>query len=207
MPEFALVAPVLFLIIFGIFDLGRGIVAYVSIQQAANEGARVAAEGAPTVGGVPPYTPPCTLLSSANCSVTPNAGAIDATIADTGAVKLAPASCPNGPVPFVASVTASPVDPLGGKVLDIPANSGWVYVTDPENPTSNVRSATTPANNAAGGDSTNTALNGKCYGTNPASTSELQVTVIYHFRLIVPGFLHLPSDLTLWSYSLYETEY
>ena len=46
MPEFALVAPVLFLIIFGVFDFGRGIVAYIAAQNAANEGGRIAAEAA-----------------------------------------------------------------------------------------------------------------------------------------------------------------
>ena len=40
--EFALVAPVLLLLVFGIIDLGRVIYVSVTIDQAANEGARVA---------------------------------------------------------------------------------------------------------------------------------------------------------------------
>ena len=40
--EFALVAPVLLLILFGIVDLGRAVFLYNTIQHAAREGARVA---------------------------------------------------------------------------------------------------------------------------------------------------------------------
>jgi TadE-like protein len=42
MVEFAMIAPVLLLIVFGIVDLGRVLYFYVTIQQAASEGARVA---------------------------------------------------------------------------------------------------------------------------------------------------------------------
>ncbi len=38
--EFALLAPLLFLILLGIFDFGRAVVAYISIAEAAHEGAR-----------------------------------------------------------------------------------------------------------------------------------------------------------------------
>ena len=40
--EFALIAPVLLLLTFGIIDFGRGLYFYITLQQAANEGARVA---------------------------------------------------------------------------------------------------------------------------------------------------------------------
>jgi len=42
MTEFALIAPLLLLFIFGIVDFGRGIYYYVTLQQAVQEGARVA---------------------------------------------------------------------------------------------------------------------------------------------------------------------
>ncbi len=38
--EFALLAPFLFLILLGIFDFGRAVVAYISIAEGAHEGAR-----------------------------------------------------------------------------------------------------------------------------------------------------------------------
>jgi Flp pilus assembly protein TadG len=43
LPEFALILPVLLLLLFGIVDLGRGVFAYNTIQNAANLGVRVAA--------------------------------------------------------------------------------------------------------------------------------------------------------------------
>ena len=41
--EFALVLPIFLLIVFGVFDLGRGVFAYNTVANAAREGARVAA--------------------------------------------------------------------------------------------------------------------------------------------------------------------
>ena len=42
MAEFALVAPVLLLLLFGLIDFGRAIYYYVTVEQAASEGGRVA---------------------------------------------------------------------------------------------------------------------------------------------------------------------
>ncbi len=39
--EFSLIAPLLLLFIFGVVDFGRGLYYYITLQQAANEGARV----------------------------------------------------------------------------------------------------------------------------------------------------------------------
>jgi Flp pilus assembly protein TadG len=47
--EFALLLPVLLLIIFGIIDFGRALNAQVTLTQAAREGARLAALGQPDV--------------------------------------------------------------------------------------------------------------------------------------------------------------
>ena len=43
--EFALIAPIILLLTFGIIDFGRGLYFYITLQQAANEGARVAVRG------------------------------------------------------------------------------------------------------------------------------------------------------------------
>src|SRR5260370_17023132 len=40
--EFAIIAPIILLLTFGIIDFGRGLYFYITLQQAANEGARVA---------------------------------------------------------------------------------------------------------------------------------------------------------------------
>ena len=75
--EFALVAPILLLMIFGIVDLGRAIFYYITIQHAAREGARVAA------------------LASA--SLPTDANVLDQAGGQLQGVSLA-APCPNGPL-------------------------------------------------------------------------------------------------------------
>ena len=79
--EFVLLAPVMFLVVFGVVDLGRVVYYYVTITQAVNEGARVAIIGEP-----PDY------LQSTNAQVLAavNKHAIDASLGDP---------CPNGPIP------------------------------------------------------------------------------------------------------------
>ena len=47
--EFALLLPVLLLLVFGIIDFGRALNAQVTLTQAAREGARMAALGEPNV--------------------------------------------------------------------------------------------------------------------------------------------------------------
>jgi Flp pilus assembly protein TadG len=47
--EFALLLPVLLLLIFGIIDFGRALNAQITLTQAAREGARLAATGQPDV--------------------------------------------------------------------------------------------------------------------------------------------------------------
>lgn len=81
MTEFALLAPFLFLFLFGIVDFGRAVYYYVTVTQAANEGARVAIIGEP-----PDY------LQSTNAQVLASVEkhAIIANLGDP---------CPNGPIP------------------------------------------------------------------------------------------------------------
>lgn len=53
MVEFALIAPVLILLVFALFDFGRAIYAYNTVSNAAREGARVAiVDQGPASGGV-----------------------------------------------------------------------------------------------------------------------------------------------------------
>jgi Flp pilus assembly protein TadG len=47
--EFAIVFPILMLIVFGIIDFGRALNAQITLTQAAREGARLAALGEPNV--------------------------------------------------------------------------------------------------------------------------------------------------------------
>ncbi len=54
--EFALLLPVLLLILFGLIDFGRALNAQITLTQAAREGARLAAEGQPWATVVVPRT-------------------------------------------------------------------------------------------------------------------------------------------------------
>lgn len=189
MPEFALVAPVLLLIIFGIFDFGRGIFDYVTIQNAANEGARVAIQGEQVVGPNEPYKPPTT------------SQVINATIASAGGVKLVAGTCPDGPPPQTPVASAT-----------IPSNTGYVFVTNTQPIAPNGWTAVDPGStipDAPGGEPENTKPPKGCWDVNPASGNvPLQVSVIYHFSPITPliGKI-IGSDITLVAYSVYETEY
>lgn len=116
MPEFALVAPILFLIIFGIFDFGHGIYEYITIQTAANEAARVAVQGVSGIGGGSAYAPVNT------------AAVIGAATQNVAGLQLVPAPvCVNGPIPQLSDLEDST-----NKATYISPNSGWVFVSDAE---------------------------------------------------------------------------
>lgn len=79
--EFALVAPVLLLLVFGIIDLGRAVYAYATITGAANEAIRYASAGQP-----PAF------------AVTDDAGVLAVAKGAAPAIILQFGPCPNGPV-------------------------------------------------------------------------------------------------------------
>lgn len=224
MVEFALIAPILFVIIFGIIDFGRGLYYYIAIQNAANEGGRVAVQGFPFGGLVQPYLPPdseqvikavvtdttaVTLCKwsdettfNARCSVT------NGSTSSGGAVL-----CRNGPVAQNNGGTA-----IDTAAIAVPANQGYVFVTDSE-PTGatlpNGSNKAPPAPNAPGGESSSFTPPNNCYTIrNGGSNSPLQVTVIYHFvpltERFLEGTLHLTGgalNLNFVAYSVYATDY
>ncbi|HEX6488188.1 MAG TPA: TadE family protein [Candidatus Dormibacteraeota bacterium] len=86
--EMALVAPIIVFLIFGVVDFGRAIYYYVTISQAANEGARVAIIGEP-----PDY------LQSTNSQVL-------AAVTNHAIEAQLGVTCTNGPIP------SNPVPPV-----------------------------------------------------------------------------------------------
>ena len=86
MTEFALVLPILLLIVFGILDLGRVIFYYVSVSEAIGEAGRAA--------------------SLATNGMPTNATVLAAAQSQAGYLSLAP--CPNGPVPAGSSSLPPP---------------------------------------------------------------------------------------------------
>lgn len=77
MVEFALVAPLLLLLLFGIVDFGRIIYVYVTLNQAVNEGVRTAIRDSPL------------LPTNADVETAVKTHAVDVSLANP---------CPNGPI-------------------------------------------------------------------------------------------------------------
>src|SRR5207249_10972331 len=85
--EFAIIAPVILLLTFGIIDFGRALYLYITLQQAANEGARVAVRASYFIDP-----------NGASHNWPKNADVQAATQGHAVAVLLAD-PCPNGPIP------------------------------------------------------------------------------------------------------------
>ena len=166
--EFALVSPVLLLLMFGVVDIGRAVFYYDTLNHAAREGARTAVR--------------------ASNQLPTDADVLNTVIAQmVGAPVSAP--CPQGPV-----TTATP-----------PANSGWVYITEP-NPPATVE--TTPPPNAPGGENAAVAA-GSCSAVAPASgNQQLQVTIRFNLVLITPVVAQATANhVVITAAAVYRTEY
>ena len=102
--EFSLVAPVLLLVLFGVLDFGRAMYYYVTLQQAANEGVRVAIRASNYTDG------------GGTLHALPTNADVEAAVQQRAPNTYLANPCVNGPV------DTSQVPP---------ANQGWIYVTDP----------------------------------------------------------------------------
>ena len=169
MVEFAIVAPLLLLLIFGIVDFGRVIYVYITLNQAVNEAVRVAIRDSPL------------LPTNADVETAARIHAVDVSLANP---------CPNGPV-----TAAAP-----------PANQGWIYITEP-NPPSTVESLSPTLDNAPGGQMWGFD-NGTCSATNPANNhAPLQVTIRYNFVPITPFIKQFANNVIIEAAAIYRTEY
>jgi hypothetical protein len=169
MVEFAIVAPLLLLLIFGIVDFGRVIYVYITLNQAVNEAVRVAVRDSPL------------LPTNADVETAAKIHAVDVSLANP---------CPNGPV-----TGATP-----------PANQGWIYITEP-NPPSTVETLSPTLDNAPGGQMWGFD-NGTCSATNPANNhAPLQVTIRYNFVPITPFIKQFASNIIIEAAAIYRTEY
>jgi len=166
--EFALISPVLLLLIFGIIDIGRAVFYYDTLTHAAREGARAA------VSASSPLPTNATVLAAVTQQL-------------VGAPVSEP--CPQGPI-----TTATP-----------PANTAWLYVTEPTPPATVENN---PPDNAPGGEFPAGAV-GACSAVNPASgNSSLQVTLRFTLVLITPIISQLTTDhIILTAAAVFKTEY
>lgn len=171
MVEFAIVAPVLLLLLFGIVDFGRVIYTYATINQAVNEGARMAIRSS------------AQLPSNADVENAAKRHAVDVSLANP---------CPNGPI----QTNTTP-----------PANSGWIYITEPDAPSS-VESLGPTLENAPGGQAWAQA-SGNCSATNPAHDhAPLQVTIRYNFVPFTPLIQQVTANhIVISASATYKTEY
>jgi hypothetical protein len=223
MAEFALVAPLLLVIIFGIIDFGRAIFYYSQIQNAVNEGARVAAQGypiaasdtantCPASGTISPYVPPCSLdVVAAMQSRAANTKLTTQTVSGSGGGGFSD-SCVHGPLPYLPSGGQN-----GSNAATPPFDSGWIYITEAPAPTGAQEAS--PPDNAPEGDASAAVSSGDttCNPTVPAfGVQPLQVTIIYNFRPLVIGPLlgvltrtgnNFPTGIILQAHAVYDTEY
>ena len=166
--EFALISPLLLLLIFGIIDIGRAIFYYDTLNHAAREGARAAVASA--------------------APLPTDASVLAVVIAQVIGVNVTQ-PCPQGPIS-----SGTP-----------PANSAWLYITEPNPPAA---AESTPPMNAPGGEYP-AAATGGCSAVNPASGNvPIQVTLRMNLVLITPIISQITADhVVLTATAVYRTEY
>lgn len=120
MVEFALIAPVLIILLFGIVDFGRVIYVYATLNQAVSEGARTAIRASPL------------LPSNADVQAAVRNHAVDVSLANP---------CPNGPITatnppanqgwiyITEPNPPSAPEPLAPSLQDAPGGQMWANAT------------------------------------------------------------------------------
>ena len=192
--EFAIIAPIILLLTFGIIDFGRALYLYITLQQAANEGARVAVRASDFIdaNGVG-----CTPPSYVHCWPT-DTDVANAVAGHAVIMNLAnnPA-CPNGPLPNNGV-------PQGSAVLPAP-NTGWIFITDPSQAGNGIPNGPRgglgsypPPNLGAG-----------CNNVTPATGNEpIKVTLWYTFQPITPIIQQVVgNNIVITAYAVYRAEY
>jgi TadE-like protein len=181
--EFAFVAPVILLLTFGIIDFGRGLYFYITLQQAANEGARVAVRASYFID---PNGSTHQWPTDADVANAVQAHAVTENLANP---------CPNGPIPNGGNPVGSPSLP--------PPNTGWIFITDPS-----VDGNGTP-NGPRGGLGTLPAPGPGCNAITPAVGNEaIKVTLWFNFQPLTPLIQQAVGNrVIITAYAVYRAEY
>jgi TadE-like protein len=184
MTEFALIAPVLLLLIFAVVDFGRGLYIYTTLQAAANEGARTAVRASY-------YIDP----SGTRHQWPTDADVANSVQAHAAAMNLPVNACPNGLLPNGGN-------PQGSALLPAP-NQGWIFITDPSPDGSGV------PNGPRGGLGTLPAPVGGCRAITPAVGNEpIKVTLWYNFQPITPIIQQVVGNrIIISAFAVYRAEY
>jgi Flp pilus assembly protein TadG len=143
--EFALVSPVLLLLLFGIVDIGRAVFYFDTVNHAAREGARAAvraSNGLPTNGEVlatvtsqiigAPVSAPCP-QGPVTAAIPPNNTAwlyITQPNPPASLESTPPANAPGGEYPAAASASCSAVNPASGnQPLQVTVRFNLILIT------------------------------------------------------------------------------
>ncbi|HKW69840.1 MAG TPA: TadE family protein [Candidatus Dormibacteraeota bacterium] len=183
--EFAIIAPIILLLTFGIIDFGRALYLYITLQQAANEGARVAVRASYFVDA---NSQPHTWPNDSDVAIAVQGHAVIMNLANYPA-------CPNGPLPNGGVAQGSPQKPT--------ANTGWIFITDP------TTAGNGYPNGPRGGLGTYPAPSPGCNPIQPAVGNEpIKVTIWYTFQPITPIISQvLGNNIVITAYAVYRAEY
>ena len=199
--EFALIAPVILLLTFGIIDFGRGLYFYITLQQAANEGARVAVHASDYVD---PNGVGCTAPAYVHCW--PTDSDVAAAIQAHAVTEVLANPCPNGPIPNGGNPQGSPQLP--------PSNTGWIFITDPSpggngNGLNIVGQNPVVANGPKGGLGTIPPGGPGCLGIKSATGNEaIKVTLWFNFQPLTPLIQQVVGNrIVITAYAVYRAEY
>jgi TadE-like protein len=187
--EFAIIAPIILLLTFGIIDFGRALYIYVTLQQAANEGARVAVRASYYVdaNGVPHNWPDNAL--------------VDAAVSGHAIAVILANPCPNGPIPNGGNPIGSAQKP--------PVDTGWIFITDPS-AAGNQGTLGPPAiPNAPRGQLPYNPAPAGCLNAVAADGNQpLKVTIWYTFQPITPLIQQVVgNNFVITAYAVYRAEY
>jgi TadE-like protein len=192
--EFAIIAPVILLLTFGIIDFGRALYLYITLQQAANEGARVAVRASyyVDVNGVGCAQP---LFLHCYPSDTDVANAVQGHAVTMNLANYP--ACPNGPLPNGGIPSGSP---------QLPApNTGWIFITDPST------AGNGHPNGPAGGLGTYPDPSGNplCDSVQLAGANDpIKVTIWYSFQPVTPLIQQaIGNRVVITAYAVYRAEY
>ena len=187
--EFAIIAPVILLLTFGIIDFGRALYIYITLQQAANEGARVAVRASY-------YIDP-----AGNPHNWPDNALVDAAVAGHAIAVILANPCPNGPIPNGGN-------PIGSSQVP-PANTGWIFITDPS-AAGNLGTVGPPAvPNAPRGQLPYNPAPAGCLNAVAADGNQpLKVTIWYTFQPVTPVIQQVVGNsIVISAYAVYRAEY
>lgn len=178
MVEFAIIAPLLLVLLFGIIDFGRVIYTYITINQAVNEGVRTAIRDS------------AQLPSDGDVETAAKRHAVDVSLANP---------CPNGPI-----TSAVPPANQGWLYITEPFVAGTTDTIEQLSPT--LQNA--PGGGTGGNPLWKNATSSCSAINPAHGHASLQVTIVYNFVPITPLIQQwFTNHIVIEAAAVYRTEY